>query len=50
MAQARTNTRSDWVVLDFLLPLHQGKRRGKNIRLQSTPKKTKTITTNNYPN
>jgi len=26
----RTNTRSDWVVLDFLLLLHQGKRRGKH--------------------
>ena len=26
----RTNTRSDWVVLDFLFLLHQGKRKGKN--------------------
>jgi hypothetical protein len=30
VAQARTNARSDRVVLDFLLLLHQGKRRGKN--------------------
>jgi hypothetical protein len=33
VALARTNTRSDWVVLDFLLLLHQGKRRGKTNKL-----------------
>ena len=32
-AQARTNARSDRVVLDFLFLLHQGKRKSKKSKL-----------------
>jgi hypothetical protein len=38
VAQARTNARSDRVVLDFLLLLHQGKRRDKNKQITKSEK------------